>query len=141
MEKPTLIYRSAAVGNKDAIPIQKTQKQRKPGHAPNSCRVQRYNPPAPGYFATSAATATASGAINNTAAKNQSVTEPGPACAAIGIHRAEVMQVMANSVRSRSPSSRLSVALTDMCAQNTLVSRECEARQYHGELPLRHCAH
>src|SRR6266550_8205177 len=130
MEKPTLIYRRAAVGNKDAIPIQYTQKQRKPGQAPNSCRVQRYNPPAPGYFATSAATATARGTINNTAAKNQSVTEPGPACAAIGIHRAEVMQVMANSVRSRSPSSRLSVGLTDMCAQDTLVGRACEASRH-----------
>src|SRR5882762_6718599 len=130
MEKPTLIYRRAAVGNKDAIPIQYTQKQRKPGQAPNSRNVQRYNPPAPGYFATSAATATARGTIKNTAAKSHSVTEPGPACAAIGIHRAEVMQAMANSVRSRSPSSRLSAGLVDICAQNTLVSRECEAMQY-----------
>src|SRR5258706_11369779 len=140
MEKPTLIYRRAAVGNKDAIPIQSTKEQRKPGQAPNSCRVQRYNPPAPGYFATSAATGTARDTINNTAAKNQSVMEPGPACAAIGIHRAEVMQLMANSVRSRSPSSRLRVGLTDMCAQDPLVIRECEARQYRGELTLRHGA-
>src|SRR5260370_24720054 len=105
MEKRTLIYRRAAVGNKDAIPIQYTQKQRKPGHAPNSCRVQRYNPPAPGYFATSAATATARATINNTAAKNQSATEPAPASAAIGIHRAQYIQRMANSLRSRSPRS------------------------------------
>src|SRR5258707_12201022 len=99
MEKPTLIYRRAAVGNKDAIPIQYTQKQRKPGQAPNSCRVQRYNPPAPGYFATSAATATARGTINNTAAKNQSVTEPGPELPASEIHHPEVIKMMTNRLR------------------------------------------
>src|SRR6266699_3378274 len=128
MEKPTLIYRRAAVGNKDAIPIQYTQKQRKPGQAPNSCRVQTYNPPAPGYFATSAATATARGTIKNTAAKSQSVTEPGPACAAIGIHRAEMTQLIAKSERSLRPSSRLSAGLVDMRAKNTLLIGEAKLR-------------
>ena len=68
--------------------------------------------------------------MKKTAAKSQSVTDPGPACAAIGIHRAEVMQEMANSVRSRSPSSGLSAGFADMCAQDSLVRRGWEAKQY-----------
>src|SRR5690349_3320094 len=47
-----------------------------------------------------------SGAMKSTAASTQSVSDPGPACAAAGIQRVAVTQVMANSVRSRSPSSR-----------------------------------
>ena len=67
--------------------------------------------------------------------------EPGPACAAIGIHRAEMMQVTANNVMSRSPSSRLSAGFVVMPAQNILVSRKREAKQYRGEQPLQHCVH
>ena len=51
---------------------------------PKSLRVQRYRPPAPGYFTESAATAMASGTMKSTAASSHSVTEPGPACAAAG---------------------------------------------------------
>src|SRR6185295_15857286 len=63
-------------------------------------------PPVPGYFTESAATAMASGTMNNTAASSHSVTDPGPACAAAGIQRVPTMQVMAKNVMSRSPSSR-----------------------------------
>ncbi len=60
----------------------------------------------PGYFTQSAATAIASGTMNSTAASTHSVTDPGPACAAAGIHRVPTMHAIANSVTSRSPSSR-----------------------------------
>src|SRR6185369_11783550 len=63
-------------------------------------------PPVPGYFTESAATAMASGTMNNTAASSRSVTEPGPACAAAGIQRVPTMQAMAKNVMSPSPSSR-----------------------------------
>src|SRR2546427_684346 len=46
------------------------------------------------------------GTTKKTTASSHRESEPAPACAAIGIHRAEVTQTIANSVRSRSPSSR-----------------------------------
>src|ERR1017187_8961718 len=98
----------AAVGNQTAIPIQYTQKQRKPCHGPKSPRVQRYSPPAPGYFTVSAATATAGGTAKKIAASSHNVMEPGT-CAAAGIQRAPTMQAMQKGVRSRNPSSRFSV--------------------------------
>src|ERR1041385_4011694 len=53
-----------------------------------------------------AATATPSGAANNTAAPIHSITELVPALAATEIHRGPTMQAMANRVRSLRPSSR-----------------------------------
>src|ERR1039457_5498882 len=104
----------AAVGNQTAIPIQYTQKQRKPCHGPKSPRVQRYSPPAPGYFTVSAATATARGTAKKIAASSHNVMEPGT-CAAAGIQRAPTIQAMQKSVRSRSPSSRFSVGSATEC--------------------------
>src|SRR5450631_3205471 len=83
-------------------------KQRKPCQRPKSLRVQRYRPPVPGYFTESAATAMASGTMKSTAASSHSVTDPGPACAAAGIHRVPTMHAMAKNVMSRRPSSRFS---------------------------------
>src|SRR5450432_4830034 len=83
-------------------------KQRKPCQRPKSLRVHRYRPPVPGYFTESAATAMANGTMKRTAASSQSVTDPGPACAANGIHRDPTMHVMASNVMSRRPSSRFS---------------------------------
>jgi hypothetical protein len=48
-----------------------------------------------------------SGIRKKTAASSQRNIEPGPACAAEAIQRVPMMQAMARSVRSRSPSSRL----------------------------------
>src|SRR5262249_1458498 len=79
---------------------------------PKSCRVQRYNPPAAGYFVASAATAPVSGAANKTVANSHSTTELEPECAAIGSQRVEIMIVTAKSVRSRRPSSRLRAGAT-----------------------------
>jgi hypothetical protein len=90
------------------MPNQYTQKHRNPCQGPKSLRVQRYSPPAPGYFTMSAATAMASGTTNSNAASSHSVTDPGPACAAAGIQRVPIMQAMANSVTSRRPISRRS---------------------------------
>src|SRR5690242_5680865 len=98
----------AALGNQIASPIQYTAKPRNPCQRPKSLRVQRYSPPVPGYFTESVPTATASGTMNSTAARNHSVTLPGPACAAAGIQRVPTMHAMANSVMSRRPSSRFS---------------------------------
>src|ERR1039458_1550063 len=90
------------------MPIQYTQKQRKPCQGPKSPRLQTYRPPAqPGYFTTRAPTATASGKAKSSAAASHNMTEPGPACAAAGIQRVPTMQAMAKSVTSRSPISRL----------------------------------
>ena len=50
----------------------------------------------------------ASGTMKSNAASSHRVTDPGPAWAAAGIQRVPTMQVMANNVRSRSPSSRFS---------------------------------
>src|SRR5947208_12349807 len=52
----------------------------------------------------------ARGITKNTAPRIQSVMDPGPACAAAAIQRVPTMQVMAKSVMSRRPSSRLSWA-------------------------------
>src|ERR1039457_7265179 len=99
----------AALGSQNAIPIQYTQKARKPCQGPKSPRVHTYRPPAaPGYLTVSAATAMASGTTKNTDASSQSVMEPGPACAAAGIQSVLTMQVMAKRVTSRRPSSRRS---------------------------------
>jgi hypothetical protein len=49
-----------------------------------------------------------SGISRKIAASIQSRSEPGPACAAEAIQRVPMMQAMAKSVTSRSPSSRLS---------------------------------
>src|SRR5947208_672818 len=46
--------------------------------------------------------------MNSTAARNQSVTLPGPACAAAGIQRVPTMHAIAMRVMSRRPSSRFS---------------------------------
>src|ERR1017187_5730227 len=83
-------------------------KQRKPCQRPKSLRVQRYMPPAPGYFTERAETAMASGTMKSRAARSQNVTEPGPAWAAAGIQRVPTMQVMAKNVTSRRPSTRFS---------------------------------
>jgi hypothetical protein len=48
-----------------------------------------------------------SGMRKKIAASAQSRIEPGPACAAEAIQRVPMMQAMAKSVTSRSPSSRL----------------------------------
>src|ERR1017187_6873899 len=90
------------------MPIQYTQKQRKPCQGPKSPRVQTYRPPAqPGYFTASAPTATASGKAKSSAAASHNVTEPGPAWAAAGIQRVPTMQAMAKRETSRRPISRL----------------------------------
>src|ERR1035437_1532682 len=81
-------------------------KQRKPCQRPKSLRVQRYMPPAPGYFTERAETAMASGTMKSRAARSQRVTEPGPAWAAAGIHRVPTMQVIAKRVMSRRPRTR-----------------------------------
>src|ERR1039457_5778657 len=83
-------------------------KQRKPCQRPKSLRVQRYMPPAPGYFTERAETAMASGTMKSRAARSQRETEPGPAWAAAGIQRVATMQVMAKRVTSRRPSTRFS---------------------------------
>src|ERR1019366_300558 len=83
-------------------------KHRKPCQRPKSLRVQRYMPPAPGYFTERAETAMASGTMKSRAARSQRMTEPGPAWAAAGIQRVPTMQVMAKSVTSRRPSTRFS---------------------------------
>src|SRR5205814_1611740 len=94
----------------NAMDIQYTQKARKPCQGPKSLRVQRYKPPAPGCLIESAPTATARGTVKNTAERTQSDSDPAPACAADEIQRVPTMQLMANRVTSRRPSSRRSAA-------------------------------
>jgi len=55
----------------------------------------------------------ARGAVKKIAERSQSSNEPGPACAAGEIQRLPTMQAMANSVTSRSTSSRRSVGEAD----------------------------
>src|SRR5690349_15618642 len=52
----------------------------------------------------------AKGITKNSAPSTHSVSEPGPACAAAAIQRVPTMQLIANRVRSRSPSSGFSLA-------------------------------
>jgi hypothetical protein len=52
----------------------------------------------------------ASGIRKKIAASSHRRIDPGPAWAADAIQRVPMMQAMAKSVRSRSPSSRLSVS-------------------------------
>src|SRR5512140_3739525 len=102
-----LMANMAEFGSVRAIANQYTQKHRNPCQGPKSWRVQAYRPPASGYLWIRPATATPSGAANSTAAPIHRITEPGPALAATEIQRGPTMQAIANSVRSRSPSSRL----------------------------------
>src|ERR1035438_5120735 len=105
-------------------------KQRKPCQRPKSLRVQRYMPPAPGYFTERAETAMASGTMKSRAARSQSVTEPGPAWAAAGIQRVPTMQVMAKNVTSRRPSTRFSCGgWSDMEAPGLPVEFEGDAAE------------
>ncbi len=57
-------------------------------------------------MAIKAGTTTASGMPMRRAERSQTVMLPGPAWAATGIQRGAAMQMIANNVRSRIPSSR-----------------------------------
>src|ERR1035438_3381143 len=115
-------------------------KQRKPCQRPKSLRVQRYMPPAPGYFTERAETAMASGTMKRRAARSQRVTEPGPAWAAAGIQRMPTMQVMAKKVTSRRPSTRFNCGgWSGIEAPGLPVGGEYRSEEHTSELQsLRH---
>src|ERR1035438_10320471 len=67
--------------------IQYIHAVRKPAASPNASRAQMYSPPSCGYREDNSITHAASGTKKPSSPKNQTISEPGPAAAAVATHR------------------------------------------------------
>ena len=79
---------------------------RKPCHGPKACLVQTYRPPSSGNRAESDETTNTDGRKKASVASSQSVSEPGPACAAAASHRTAATAEMLKNTRCQTRSSR-----------------------------------